>query len=157
MKGNRDASSGAPNSTIPILSNPQSLISNPQSLIPNPPSPHPNPLPKGEGTQAKAHLTLSQGRGDQAKALTLTLSQREETRLKALTLTLSQWERGPRPTIRRRSSSPPAAPGRPRACSISHGNFDAQVEQIRDFYGIQPGEIDLPAFRCSGCSTARWA
>ncbi len=27
-----------------------------------------------------------------------------------------------------------------------HGNFDAQVEQIRDFYRIQPGEIDLACF-----------
>ena len=31
-----------------------------------------------------------------------------------------------------------------------HGNFDAQVEQIRDFYGIQPGEIDLPGFPLFG-------
>ncbi len=31
-----------------------------------------------------------------------------------------------------------------------HGNFDAQVEQIRDFYGIQPGEIDLPCFPLFG-------
>ncbi|HRG94850.1 MAG TPA: fatty acid CoA ligase family protein [Polyangiaceae bacterium] len=28
----------------------------------------------------------------------------------------------------------------------SHGNFTAQVELIRDTYGIQPGEIDLPTF-----------
>jgi acyl-CoA synthetase (AMP-forming)/AMP-acid ligase II len=28
----------------------------------------------------------------------------------------------------------------------SHGNFVAQVEMIRDTYGIQPGEIDLPTF-----------
>jgi olefin beta-lactone synthetase len=33
---------------------------------------------------------------------------------------------------------------------FSHGNFDAQVDQIRDFYGIQPGEIDLPAFPLFG-------
>ena len=39
---------------------------------------------------------------------------------------------------------------RRRACCITHGNFDAQVEQIRDFYGIQPGEIDLPAFPLFG-------
>ena len=31
-----------------------------------------------------------------------------------------------------------------------HGNFDAQVEQIRDFYGIQPGEVDLPCFPLFG-------
>jgi acyl-CoA synthetase (AMP-forming)/AMP-acid ligase II len=28
----------------------------------------------------------------------------------------------------------------------SHGNFDRQVDEIRDQYGIQPGEIDLPGF-----------
>lgn len=28
----------------------------------------------------------------------------------------------------------------------SHGNFWSQVDEIRDFYGIQPGEIDLPGF-----------
>ena len=33
---------------------------------------------------------------------------------------------------------------------FSHGNFDAQVDQIRDFYGIQPGEVDLPAFPLFG-------
>ncbi len=33
---------------------------------------------------------------------------------------------------------------------FSHGNFDAQVNQIRDFYGIQPGEVDLPAFPLFG-------
>jgi acyl-CoA synthetase (AMP-forming)/AMP-acid ligase II len=27
-----------------------------------------------------------------------------------------------------------------------HGNFDRQADEIRDFYGIQPGEIDLPGF-----------
>ena len=27
-----------------------------------------------------------------------------------------------------------------------HGNFDRQVDEIRDFYDIQPGEIDLPGF-----------
>ncbi len=29
---------------------------------------------------------------------------------------------------------------------FTHGNFDAQAEQIRDFYGIEAGEIDLPGF-----------
>ena len=31
-----------------------------------------------------------------------------------------------------------------------HGNFDAQVEQLRDFYGMQPGEIDLACFPLFG-------
>ncbi len=31
-----------------------------------------------------------------------------------------------------------------------HGNFDTQVDEIRDFYGIQPGEIDLACFPLFG-------
>ena len=31
-----------------------------------------------------------------------------------------------------------------------HGNFDAQVEQLRDFYGMQPGEVDLACFPLFG-------
>ena len=31
-----------------------------------------------------------------------------------------------------------------------HGNFAAQVDQLRDFYGIRPGEIDLPGFPLFG-------
>jgi acyl-CoA synthetase (AMP-forming)/AMP-acid ligase II len=33
-----------------------------------------------------------------------------------------------------------------KAAVYSHRNFVAQVEMIRDTYGIQPGEIDLPTF-----------
>jgi acyl-CoA synthetase (AMP-forming)/AMP-acid ligase II len=33
---------------------------------------------------------------------------------------------------------------------FTHGNFDAQVDQIRDFYGIRPGEVDLPCFPMFG-------
>jgi len=40
--------------------------------------------------------------------------------------------------------------GPPKGVLYTHGNFDAQVEQIRDFYGIQPGEIDLPGFPLFG-------
>ncbi|MDZ7620698.1 MAG: fatty acid CoA ligase family protein [Patescibacteria group bacterium] len=40
--------------------------------------------------------------------------------------------------------------GPPKGVLYSHGNFDAQVEQIRDRYGIQPGEIDLPGFPLFG-------
>jgi olefin beta-lactone synthetase len=40
--------------------------------------------------------------------------------------------------------------GPPKGVLYRHGNFDAQVEQIRDFYGIQPGEVDLPAFPLFG-------
>ena len=40
--------------------------------------------------------------------------------------------------------------GPPKGVLYSHGNFDAQVEEIRDFYGIRPGEVDLPGFPLFG-------
>ena len=40
--------------------------------------------------------------------------------------------------------------GPPKGVEFTHGNFDAQVEQIRDFYGIQPGEVDIPGFPLFG-------
>ncbi len=40
--------------------------------------------------------------------------------------------------------------GPPKGVEYTHGNFDAQVEQIRDFYAIQPGEIDIPGFPLFG-------
>lgn len=36
--------------------------------------------------------------------------------------------------------------GPPKGVLYRHGNFDAQVDQLRDFFGIQPGEINLPGF-----------
>ncbi|HJV36684.1 fatty acid CoA ligase family protein [Geomonas sp.] len=36
--------------------------------------------------------------------------------------------------------------GAPKGAIYNHGNFAAQVEALRDVYGIQPGEIDLPTF-----------
>jgi acyl-CoA synthetase (AMP-forming)/AMP-acid ligase II len=36
--------------------------------------------------------------------------------------------------------------GPPKGVLYRHGNFDRQVVEIRDFYGIQPGEIDVPGF-----------
>lgn len=40
--------------------------------------------------------------------------------------------------------------GPPKGVLYTHGNFDTQVEEIRDFYGIRPGEIDLPCFPLFG-------
>jgi olefin beta-lactone synthetase len=40
--------------------------------------------------------------------------------------------------------------GPPKGVLYRHGNFDAQVEELRDFYRIQPGEIDLPGFPLFG-------
>jgi acyl-CoA synthetase (AMP-forming)/AMP-acid ligase II len=36
--------------------------------------------------------------------------------------------------------------GPPKGVLYRHGNFNQQVNEIRDFYAIQPGEIDLPGF-----------
>lgn len=36
--------------------------------------------------------------------------------------------------------------GVPKGAVYTHGNFAAQVDLIRDTYGIEPGEIDLPTF-----------
>ena len=40
--------------------------------------------------------------------------------------------------------------GPPKGVLYRHGNFAHQVTQIRDRYGIQPGEIDLPGFPLFG-------
>ncbi len=40
--------------------------------------------------------------------------------------------------------------GPPKGVLYRHGNFDRQVTEIRDFYGIRPGEIDLPCFPLFG-------
>lgn len=36
--------------------------------------------------------------------------------------------------------------GPPKGVVYEHGMFDAQVDLLRDFYNIQPGEVDLPGF-----------
>jgi acyl-CoA synthetase (AMP-forming)/AMP-acid ligase II len=36
--------------------------------------------------------------------------------------------------------------GPPKGVVYEHGMFAAQAEAIRDFYGIQPGEVDMPGF-----------
>jgi acyl-CoA synthetase (AMP-forming)/AMP-acid ligase II len=36
--------------------------------------------------------------------------------------------------------------GPPKGVLYEHGMFDAQVDALRDFYQIQPGEVDLPGF-----------
>lgn len=36
--------------------------------------------------------------------------------------------------------------GPPKGVLYCHGNFERQTDAIRDFYGIQPGEIDIAAF-----------
>ena len=63
----------------------------------------------------------------------------------------------PRPTIRRRSFSPPAAPARPRECSIATAISIARSANWATFTAFSRAKSICPAFRCSGCSTARWA
>jgi len=36
--------------------------------------------------------------------------------------------------------------GPPKGVLYRHGNFNQQVDEIRDLYDIQPGEVDLPGF-----------
>ncbi|MBI3809960.1 MAG: AMP-binding protein [Nitrospirae bacterium] len=36
--------------------------------------------------------------------------------------------------------------GVPKGVVYEHGMFDAQVRELRDYYGIKEGEVDLPAF-----------
>jgi len=40
--------------------------------------------------------------------------------------------------------------GPPKGTLFTHGTFDSQVDQIREFYDIRPGEVDLPAFPLFG-------
>jgi olefin beta-lactone synthetase len=40
--------------------------------------------------------------------------------------------------------------GPPKGVLYTHGNFDQQVEEIRDRYQIAPGEVDLPGFPLFG-------
>lgn len=61
-----------------------------------------------------------------------------------------EWSRTP---IAETCSTDPAAiiftsgsTGAPKGVQFEHGMFNAQVDLIRDFYNIQPGEVDLPGF-----------
>lgn len=40
--------------------------------------------------------------------------------------------------------------GPPKGVLYTHGNFDAQVDQIQQHYAIRPGEVDLPCFPLFG-------
>ncbi len=44
--------------------------------------------------------------------------------------------------------------GPPKGVVYEHSMFDAQVDLLRDFYGIEPGEIDLPGFPLFGLFNA---
>ncbi|MBC7817590.1 MAG: AMP-binding protein, partial [Planctomycetaceae bacterium] len=44
--------------------------------------------------------------------------------------------------------------GPPKGVVYEHSMFDAQVGLLRDFYGIQPGEVDLPGFPLFGLFNA---
>lgn len=44
--------------------------------------------------------------------------------------------------------------GPPKGVHYEHGMFNAQVELIQQFYGIEPGEVDLPGFPLFGLFNA---
>lgn len=44
--------------------------------------------------------------------------------------------------------------GPPKGVLYRHGNFDRQVVELGEFYGIQPGEVDLPGFPLFGLFNA---
>lgn len=65
---------------------------------------------------------------------------------------LGEWDVPSFDSAKTRATDPAAiiftsgSTGPPKGVLYEHGMFAAQVELIRDFYQIQPGEIDLPGF-----------
>ncbi len=68
--------------------------------------------------------------------------------------TLKELRDGPKPHVAARATpADPAAiiftsgsTGPPKGVLYRHGNFHRQVLEIRDFYGIQPGDVDVACF-----------
>jgi acyl-CoA synthetase (AMP-forming)/AMP-acid ligase II len=44
--------------------------------------------------------------------------------------------------------------GPPKGVEYCHGNFDRQVTELGDYYGIRPGEVDMPGFPLFGLFNA---
>jgi acyl-CoA synthetase (AMP-forming)/AMP-acid ligase II len=61
------------------------------------------------------------------------------------------------PTTRRRSSSPRAAPGRPRGCSTSTATSAGRPTKFATFTEFSRARSTCPVFRCLPYSTVRWA
>ena len=132
--------------------------------------PEPDPLPGRERARRLHRHPAGPGR---ARAAARPISQGEVQRHRRPPLVLGRQDdraasraaaerrlsagRQRKPTIRRRSSSPPAARARPRACSIATATSTARPTRSATSTASSPARSTCPAFRCSPCSTARWA
>jgi len=64
------------------------------------------------------------------------------------------------PIVRTQPTDPAAiiftsgSTGPPKGVLYEHGMFDAQVDLLQNFYGVEPGEIDLPGFPLFGLYNA---
>jgi acyl-CoA synthetase (AMP-forming)/AMP-acid ligase II len=74
----------------------------------------------------------------------------------------SGWEPDPGegPIVRTQATDPAAviftsgSTGPPKGVLYEHGMFNAQVDLLQEFYGIEPGEVDLPGFPLFGLFNA---
>ncbi len=96
--------------------------------------PHPGPLPPSHAHPALHTDGGGEGAEPQAERQAGSLSHEEF------------------PIVRTRPTDPAAviftsgSTGPPKGVQYEHGMFNAQVDLLQRFYGIEPGEVDLPGF-----------